>query len=339
MPRARKCWRRSGSCCERRVGRSSRLATSVESWTTASTDTPRRDRMTDAGYPDSTVRSAHRSTTSRARPLTSDESHYVDCRRTRRSACSLSSTGSGHPTSSEDAGVTTMRACRCGLTISTMLDVRTTCYSDALRAATTSARCAQATASISEAVSSSIPIPVPPLPEQRRIVAILDEAFEGIATAKANAEKNLQNARELFESYLRDGLHAARRGMGGSSLGDVAECIDWQMVASGRRRRATGDVLIYGVLDVRLVSVSIGELSTSRCEFTPSQRDTRRPSCEAVAEGDVADLVSMVRLGSAADVDTRRARSSIRRSLQGAIEPRLRTDVPLLRRHLQKPAL
>ncbi len=40
------------------------------------------------------------------------------------------------------------------------------------------------------------------LDEQRRIVAILDEAFEGIATAKANAEKNLQNARELFASSL-----------------------------------------------------------------------------------------------------------------------------------------
>jgi type I restriction enzyme S subunit len=39
--------------------------------------------------------------------------------------------------------------------------------------------------------------------EQRRIVAILDEAFEGIATAKANAEKNLQNARELIETFLR----------------------------------------------------------------------------------------------------------------------------------------
>ena len=47
-----------------------------------------------------------------------------------------------------------------------------------------------------------IPIPIAPLPEQRRIVAILDEAFEGIATAKANAEKNLQNAREVFESHL-----------------------------------------------------------------------------------------------------------------------------------------
>jgi len=39
--------------------------------------------------------------------------------------------------------------------------------------------------------------------EQRRIVAILDEAFDGIATAKANAEKNLQNARALFESHLQ----------------------------------------------------------------------------------------------------------------------------------------
>lgn len=47
-----------------------------------------------------------------------------------------------------------------------------------------------------------VPIPLPPLPEQRRIVGILDEAFAGIATAKANAEKNLQNARALFESHL-----------------------------------------------------------------------------------------------------------------------------------------
>ena len=44
--------------------------------------------------------------------------------------------------------------------------------------------------------------PVPPLAEQQRIVGLLDEAFEGLATAKANAEKNLQNARALFESHL-----------------------------------------------------------------------------------------------------------------------------------------
>jgi type I restriction enzyme, S subunit len=49
----------------------------------------------------------------------------------------------------------------------------------------------------------AIRISFPPLPEQERIVGILDEAFEGIATAKANAEKNLQNARALFESHLQ----------------------------------------------------------------------------------------------------------------------------------------
>jgi type I restriction enzyme S subunit len=47
------------------------------------------------------------------------------------------------------------------------------------------------------------PITVPPLAEQQRIVGLLDEAFEGLATAKANAEKNLQNARALFESHLQ----------------------------------------------------------------------------------------------------------------------------------------
>ena len=49
----------------------------------------------------------------------------------------------------------------------------------------------------------SYPIPVPPLSEQQRVVAILDEAFEDIATAKANAEKNLQNSRDLCEELMQ----------------------------------------------------------------------------------------------------------------------------------------
>ena len=51
-----------------------------------------------------------------------------------------------------------------------------------------------------------------PLAEQQRIVGLLDEAFEGIATAKANAEKNLQNARALFESHLQSVF--SQRGKG-----------------------------------------------------------------------------------------------------------------------------
>ena len=45
----------------------------------------------------------------------------------------------------------------------------------------------------------ALPIPLPPLDEQQRIVAVLDKAFEGLVRARARAEANLQNARELFE--------------------------------------------------------------------------------------------------------------------------------------------
>lgn len=50
---------------------------------------------------------------------------------------------------------------------------------------------------------NELEIPIPPLLEQKRIIAILDEAFAAIAKAKANAEQNLKNAKELFERYLQ----------------------------------------------------------------------------------------------------------------------------------------
>lgn len=57
--------------------------------------------------------------------------------------------------------------------------------------------------SINRAQIEEIEIPIPPLPEQQRILTILDEAFAAIAKAKANAEQNLNNAKELFESCLQ----------------------------------------------------------------------------------------------------------------------------------------
>jgi type I restriction enzyme S subunit len=63
-------------------------------------------------------------------------------------------------------------------------------------------------------------IAIPPLPEQRRIVGILDEAFDGIATAKANAEKNLQNAHALFESHLQAVFTQRGEGWSRTTVGE-----------------------------------------------------------------------------------------------------------------------
>jgi type I restriction enzyme S subunit len=67
-------------------------------------------------------------------------------------------------------------------------------------------------ASISKSEIEELSIAFTNLFEQKRIVGILDKAFEDIATAKANAEKNLKNARELFDSYLNSVF--SRRGEG-----------------------------------------------------------------------------------------------------------------------------
>jgi type I restriction enzyme S subunit len=71
-----------------------------------------------------------------------------------------------------------------------------------------------------------VDLPVPPLPEQKRIVAVLDKAFEGLVTAKANAEKNLQNARDLFESHLQSVFTHHGKGWVEKTLGEAFDVRD-----------------------------------------------------------------------------------------------------------------
>lgn len=75
--------------------------------------------------------------------------------------------------------------------------------------------------SINKSDIEALSISFTPLPEQQRIVRILDEAFTGIAVARANAEKNLQNAREVFESYLNGVFLKRGEGWVEKELGDV----------------------------------------------------------------------------------------------------------------------
>jgi len=83
-------------------------------------------------------------------------------------------------------------------------------------------------------------IPIPPLSEQQRVVRMLDEAFTGLAIAQVNAEKNLQNARALFESHLQSVFTSRGKDWVETTLGDACvqitdgkhgDCVD--ALASG----------------------------------------------------------------------------------------------------------
>lgn len=79
---------------------------------------------------------------------------------------------------------------------------------------------------LNKAKLTDIPIEFPKtLPEQERIVAILDEAFAAIDKAKTNAEKNLKSARELFEAYLHNVFANPGEGWEEKELGDITNLI------------------------------------------------------------------------------------------------------------------
>ena len=76
---------------------------------------------------------------------------------------------------------------------------------------------------VSVKILKNIEIPLPPLPQQRQVVAVLDKAFTAIDIAKANAEQNLQNAKELFESYLQNIFENKGDDWEEKTLGEVCE--------------------------------------------------------------------------------------------------------------------
>jgi type I restriction enzyme, S subunit len=80
--------------------------------------------------------------------------------------------------------------------------------------------------SINKKQIESIIFSLPPLPEQQRIVSILDQAFAAIEKAKANAEQNLKNAKALFESYLQGVFEKKGDGWEEKKLGDVYDVRD-----------------------------------------------------------------------------------------------------------------
>ena len=105
-----------------------------------------------------------------------------------------------------------------------------------------------------------IPVPVPPLAEQQRIVGLLDEAFEGLATPKANAEKNLQNARALFESHLQSVFTQRGPGWVETTLGQIGKISMCKRIFK-EETTATGDIPFF----------KIGTFGKEPDAFIPSQ--------------------------------------------------------------------
>jgi len=93
---------------------------------------------------------------------------------------------------------------------------------------------------------AGIEVHLPPLAEQQRIVGLLDQAFEGLATAKANAEKNLQNARALFESHLQSIFTQRGTGWVETTLGEIGKISMCKRIFK-EETTATGDIPFYKI--------------------------------------------------------------------------------------------
>ena len=149
-------------------------------------------------------------------------------------------------------------------------------------------------------------MPLPSLTEQERVVMILDEAFAAIATATANAEKNLANARKIFESELNAVLCSTGNEWIERALGEVCEIasklvdprepdyIDLPHVGAGNMVSRTGELVDVQtareeklksgkfVFDSRMVLYS---------KIRPYLMKVSRPSFEGLCSADVYPLL------------------------------------------------
>lgn len=106
-------------------------------------------------------------------------------------------------------------------------------------------------------------IPLPPLPEQQRIVSILDEAFAAIDKAKANAEQNLRNARELFDCYLNSILFDTKWQI--KQLGEVCKKVEY---GTSTKSSNQGEIPV-----LRMGNIQNGKFDWSNLVYSSNSED------------------------------------------------------------------
>ena len=146
------------------------------------------------------------------------------------------------------------------------------------------AKCTGATRKrISRKNLGRIKLPIPPLAEQKRIVAILDEAFEGIERAVANAEKNLANARDLFEAYLNAVTKERHHGDRTILLGDACERITVGHVGSMASKYVESGVTFLRSQNIRPFEIDLTDVKFIGNEFHSAlKKSSLRPGDVAI---------------------------------------------------------
>jgi type I restriction enzyme S subunit len=149
---------------------------------------------------------------------------------------------------------------------------------------------------ISQIKIKNTKIPVPPIEEQKRIVEILDKAFEGIAQAEANTRRNLINARELFDSYLNQVFTNYAHHYNFISLNNLTELIT---KGSSPKWQGINYVEHPGVLFVTSENVGVNELIFEKTKYV-EEKFNKKDSKSILKKGDVLTNIVGASIGRTA---------------------------------------
>jgi type I restriction enzyme S subunit len=142
---------------------------------------------------------------------------------------------------------------------------------------------------------------VPTLEEQERIVEVLDEAFAAIDKAKANIERNLTNARELFQSRLNDIFSNPSKDWELKPLGETCDIVG----RIGFRGYTRNDLVEEGngAISMSPSNIQGQKLHFGKCTFLSWDKYHESPEI-MVREGDVVFCKTGSTYGKCAFVDS-----------------------------------
>jgi type I restriction enzyme S subunit len=106
---------------------------------------------------------------------------------------------------------------------------------------------------------------IPPIPEQKRIVALLDTVFADLEKTRTKTEQNLKNARKLFDNYLQQVFTKKGDGWVETTLGELCEKMEY---GTSSKSQPDGDITV-----LRMGNIQGGELDWEKLKYTSNESD------------------------------------------------------------------